>query len=122
MADLWAEWNDDFQASATGDLLLADDDDMARQRITRRILTAVNGYIFHLEYGAGLPQRIGAPARQTQILAIVRSQIALETSVRQNPAPTVDVTVDANNPGLFTVKIQYVSAKTGTTISFSVSQ
>lgn len=122
MADLWAEWNDDLQVSATGDLLLADDDDMARQRITRRILTAVKGYIFHLEYGAGLPQRIGAPARQNQILAIVRSQIALETSVRQNPPPSVDVTVDTNNLGLFTVLIQYVSAKTGATISFSVSQ
>lgn len=122
MADLWAEWNDDLQVSPTGDLLLADGDDMARQRITRRILTAVNGYIFHLEYGAGLPQRIGAPARQNQILAIVRSQIALETSVRQNPPPSVDVTVDANNPGLFSVLIQYVSAKTGTTVSFSVSQ
>lgn len=122
MADLWAEWNDDLQVSPTGDLLLADGDDMARQRITRRILTAVNGYIFHLEYGAGLPQRIGAPARQNQILAIVRSQIALETSVRQNPPPSVEVTVDANNPGLFSVLIQYVSAKTGTTVSFSVSQ
>ena len=70
MADVWCEWNDDFQVSASGGLLLADGDDLARQRIVRRLCTAVLGYVWHPEYGAGLPQRIGQPGVVATIKAI----------------------------------------------------
>jgi len=59
MADLWLEWGDDFQVDATGDLLIADGDDEVRQRLERRLFTAVQGYVWHPDYGAGLPQKIG---------------------------------------------------------------
>lgn len=123
MADLSLEWNGDFEVSATGGLVLADGDDLARQRIVRRLLTAVQGYIWHPEYGAGLPQRIGRTAKALMLQSIVRSQIHMEASVAPMPAPRVVVTdVPDGNPGLFVVAITYTEAATKVqkTLSFTV--
>ena len=119
MADAWLEWNSDFQVSASGGLLLATGDDLARQRIIRRLCTAVQGYVWHPDYGAGLPQRIGGPGVVTTIQAIVSAQIALESAVARNPAPVVTVTQDANNRGAFTVSINYTSAANGEPVTLS---
>ena len=124
MADAFLEWNGDFQISPTGGLLLANGDDFARQRIERRLFTAVQGYIFDLGYGAGLPQKIGAPATVSALTALVRSQIALESSVAVSPAPTVSVAADAQSQGLFYVTVNYFAAATGepVTLKFSSQQ
>lgn len=121
MADASVEWNDDFQVTAAGGLLLADGDDLARQRILRRLFTAVQGYLWHLSYGAGLPQRIGRPARVEAISSIVRSQIALEKAVAPNPPPVIRIEQDANQRGLFNISISYTFAANGlpTTLTFS---
>lgn len=121
MADAWLEWNGDFQVSAGGGLLLADGDDLARQRILRRLLTATKGYVWQPEYGAGLPQRVGRPARAETISSIVRSQIALEAAVSPDPPPTIKVAQDANQPGLFTISISYTDAATGEPVNLSFS-
>lgn len=123
MPDVSLEWNGDFEVSATGGLVLVDGDDLARQRIVRRLLTQVQGYIWHPEYGAGLPQRIGRVARALMIQSIVRSQIALEASVAPVPHPRVTVTdASGGNPGLFVITIQYTDAqsKVQKTLSFTV--
>jgi len=117
--DAWLEWNGDFQVSASGGLLLADGDDWTNQRIIRRLCTAVNGYVWHQDYGAGLLQRIGRPARAGAIQALVRAQIALEGSVAPTPAPQVTVVEDPNTLGLFTITIQYVSNATGEPVTLS---
>lgn len=121
MADAALEWNDDFQITAAGGLMLADGDDLARQRILRRLFTSVQGYLWHLSYGAGLPQRIGRPARAETISSIVRSQIALEKAVAPNPPPVIKVTQDANQRGLFNISIAYTFAANGlpTVLTFS---
>jgi phage baseplate assembly protein W len=119
MADAWCEWNTDFQVSASGGLLLADGDDLARQRIVRRLCTAVQGYVWHPEYGAGLPQRIGRPGVVSTIKAIVVAQMTLEAAVAHNPPPVVAVTQDANNRGAFVIAINYVSAANGEPITLS---
>ena len=119
MADVFLEWNDDFQVSASGGLLLADGDDLARQRIVRRLCTAVQGYVWHPEYGAGLPQRIGRPGVATTIQAIVSAQMMLEAAVAQTPRPVVIVTQDANTLGAFIVSISYTSAATGEPVTLS---
>lgn len=121
MPDLSLEWRSDLQVSATGDLMLSDGPDMARQRIVRRVMTAVKSYIFHLDYGAGAPQQIGDPFRLTRIQAAVRSQMMLEQAVAQTPAPVVTAVADASNPGAVVVGISYTEALTGNTISFSFS-
>lgn len=121
MADLWLEWNGDFQVSATGGLRLAYGPDLARQRIVRRLMTAVHGYIFDLSYGAGLPQRIGRPARTSTIQSIVASQIALEAAVAPNPAPQILVNESDANPGAFIITINYTDALGGDPISLTFS-
>lgn len=119
MPDLWLEWNGDFVVSPTGGLALATGPDFARQRIIRRLLTAMRGYVWHPEYGAGLPQKVGAPVSLPGLKALVRSQIALESSVAPTPQPQIDVAVNADSPGLYTITIQYTDAASGEPVTLS---
>src|SRR5674476_385449 len=103
MADLSLEWNDDFVPDATGDLLIVDGDDEVRQRLERRLFTAVKGYIWHPSYGAGLPQKIGSVLSASEIRSIVASQLAMEASVAPNPPAQLSVSASPNQPDLVTI-------------------
>lgn len=92
MADLHQQWGSDFVLSSTGDLLLADGAEAGRQRVLRRLLTNQGDWIWHLDYGAGLPSQIGQTTQAATIEAIVRRQMLLEPAVSQDPGPTVRVT------------------------------
>lgn len=119
MADVSLEWGDDFQIDSTGDLLVVDGDDEVRQRLERRLFTAVNGYIWHPSYGAGLPQKIGSVLSVSEIKAICASQLALEASVA--PSPPAQLTVAEQPGGVVTISIQYWDAVTGTSVSFQIT-
>jgi phage baseplate assembly protein W len=119
MSDLFLEWGEDFVAAANGDLLLVSGSDETRQAISRRLFTAVQGYVFHPDYGAGLPQKIGSTASTNALTALVRSQTALESAVDQSQPVTVDVTADANQLGLYTITISYTEAVTGAPVELS---
>ena len=119
MSDLYLEWGGDFVASANGDLLLASGSDEARQAISRRLFTAVQGYVFHPDYGAGLPQKIGGPANTNALAALVRSQIALESAVDQSKPVDIGVHADKNQLGLYTITISYTEAVTGAPVELS---
>lgn len=124
MPDAWLEWNGDFAVDARGGLLLADGDDLARQRLERRLLTAVQGYIWNKAYGAGLPQRIGTTfgsASATALQAIVMSQVAMESAVAPSPPPQVSVTQAAGVPGMVSIDVSYTDAATGAGISFTIT-
>ena len=121
MPDVWLEWNGDFVVSATGGLLLASGDDFARQRVMRRLFTAIRGYDWDQNYGAGLPQKIGRPGNVPALLALVRSQINLESSISPDPPPTISVVEDKNNLGLFTITINYVAAANGEPVTLTFS-
>jgi hypothetical protein len=121
MTDVSLEWGGDFIVSASGGLLLADRDDLARQRIERRLFTAVRGYVWHQDYGVGLPQKIGRTVNVNTLTALVRSQIALEAAVAPSPIPQISVVEDANNVGLYTISISYTDAANGSAVSFSIS-
>jgi plasmid stabilization system protein ParE len=121
MADLSLEWTDDFEADATGDLLVVDGDVEVRQRLERRLFTAVRGYVWHPEYGAGLPQKIGSVLSVAQIKSIVSSQLALEASVATNPPAQLTVTADPNDLGNVGIAIKYWDAVTGETVSFTIT-
>ena len=108
--DCWLDWNDDFVADASGDLLMASGVDLANQSIVRRVMTAVQGYVFHPEYGAGLPQKIGGVYQPSTIKAIVQSQVALDANVDQSKAVVVDVA--ALDGGVNVVTISYTAAST----------
>ena len=119
MTDYWLNWQDDFRVSPQGGLMLVDGDDEVRQRLMRRLFTAVEGYIWHPEYGAGLPQKIGDPWQPTQIEAICRDQVSQEASVAANPPPRVGVAEII--PGMISIDIQYTSAQTGAAVQFNIT-
>jgi phage baseplate assembly protein W len=121
MADVSLEWMDDFQTDASGDLLVVDGDDEVRQRLERRLFTAVQGYVWHPDYGAGLPQKIGDPWTVSGITAVVSRQLALEASVARSPPPRLTVAAAPNNQGLISIGIQYFDAETGESVSFAIT-
>jgi hypothetical protein len=119
MADVGLEWNQDWEADATGDLLIVDGPVEVRQRLERRLFTAVHGYVWHPKYGAGLPQKIGSVFSATQIQAICRTQLNFEASVAVSPPAQITVTEFPG--GLVTILIQYVDAQTGVSVSFTIT-
>lgn len=121
MTDVSLEWGDDFQPDASGDLMVVDGDDEVRQRLERRLFTAVQGYVWHPDYGAGLPQKIGSVLSVAEIRSIVASQLALEASVAPSPPAQLTVSASPNNPSLVTIGIVYWDAKTGVSVSFTIS-
>lgn len=118
MADIACPWKGDFDLTPDGDLAMADGGDMVEQAIVRRLMTAVNGYVWHPEYGAGLPQRIGRVAQARNIRSLVLAQIRLEATVSALPLPTVAVTTPS--AGLFAIAIAYTSAVTGKSVEISL--
>jgi len=121
LPDLDVPWNGDLGLDATGDLAMVDGIDLDNQHIERRLLTSVNGYLFHGEYGAGLPQRIGLTALERGIKAIVRQQIYLEATVARIPAPVITVQFKADAAGLCSIRIDYTNAVSNTTASIALA-
>jgi len=120
MADASLEWNDDLIVDATGDILLVEGSDETRQSIVRRLFTSVGAYIWAPEYGAGLIDRIGRPARSSVIQSIVRAQMNLEATVARVPVPSVIVKENTANSGLFEIAIRYTDAVTGAPVAISL--
>lgn len=108
-------------ADATGDLYVVDGDDEVRQRLERRLFTAAQGYVWHPSYGAGLPQKIGTLFSVQQIKSIVAAQLVLEASVAPNPPAQITVAASPNNPSNIGIGIVYWDAKTGTSVSFTIT-
>lgn len=121
MTDLALEWHDDFQVDSTGDLATVDGDDEVRQRLERRLFTAVKGYVWHPDYGAGLPQDIGKPISITAVKSIVARQLALEATVAPFPPVQLTVTALSNNLSAVHIGIKYWDKQTGATVSFEIT-
>lgn len=99
----------DLAVSATGDLLAADGTLAGQQRVLRRLVTNAGEYVFHPDYGAGLPERVGSLLNVDELRALVRAQLALEACVARSPEPQIDVQAIA---GGVAVRIQYSDAET----------
>jgi phage baseplate assembly protein W len=121
MPDLNHQYGSDIVAGPAGDLGTVDGSLLGQQRVLRRLLTNPGDYIWQLDYGAGLAQFIGQPARVAQIKAVIRSQIFRESAVARTPEPVVDVNFDGS--GTLFVDLRYVDATNGQTqlLSFSAS-
>lgn len=117
--DVSLEWHSDFELDATGDLLVVDGDDEVRQRLERRLFTAEKGYVWHPDYGAGLPQKIGSTLSAEHVKAICMAQLNLETSVAPNPPAQLGVS--KTDGGRVSIDIQYWSARTGASVSFTIT-
>lgn len=121
MNDLYQFFGNDLNPSATGDLLAVSGATRGQQRILRRLLTNPGDYIWHPDYGAGLPRYVGSVIDVRQMNALIRGQVLLEDSVAKTPEPVIDV---QPIQGGMTVSIQYTDAETGTpqSLSFDVSK
>lgn len=120
MNDIYQVYSTDLQLSATGDLLLADAPMTTQQRLLRRLLTnpAVdNGdgsyipadYLYHHDYGAGIPKYIGQLEHLPVIQGHMQDQVLLEASVAPQPAPVVALSEITDG---LTATIQYTEAET----------
>lgn len=112
MADAAHIYGSDLSVGPTGDIAMVTRSEQVRQRLIRRLETSPSDYIWHLDFGAGLPQFVGQPAQADAIAALIRNQLALEADVVQSPEPNVSVT-DYHN-GVVYVTIRYAEVSTGT--------
>lgn len=90
--DINHNFGGDIQPSSNGDLGTVSGSQRSKQRVLRRLLTAINGYVWHTDYGAGIPSYIGQPLNESlfdKINSLIKSQISLEQSVAQNPPPVI---------------------------------
>lgn len=113
MPDLYHYWGDDLQVSPAGDLATVDGTTLGEQRVLRRLLTNPGDYVFHPDYGAGLPAKIGTVQDTASLVALIRSQMFQEAVVAATPAPVISVTPIAGSLGAVSISIQYADATTG---------
>lgn len=115
-------FGEDLQVSASGGLAVIDGLDLETQRLIRRLMTAPVGYIWHPEFGAGLPQQVGSVPHEMVIRSIIASQIYLEAGVAKQPAP--QITIAQSGVDSWTVKIVYVESISGkqNVLSFDINQ
>jgi phage baseplate assembly protein W len=118
MSDLHHDVGSDLIIGATGDLDLVSDDEAARERVLRRLLTTRGAYIWQLDYGGGLPGLVGSVVNTGLIQSMVRQQMLLEPAVARQPLPAVAVT--AQPGGTVSLTIDYASAATGATQRSSI--
>lgn len=133
MSDLDHYFGNDLVQSATGDLLKVDSTKQGQQRVLRRLLSnpalkdangnvIVSGdYIFHPEFGAGLPRMVGDTVDIPKIKGVIRGQLLLESVVSQNPEPVVNVQEITDGVSVY---IQYNDKLTKKTavLSFDVNR
>lgn len=90
--DISHNFGQDLSFSATGDLMPVSGSARGQQRILRRLFTNTPNYIWHANYGAGLPNAVGQALTNDffdQIKSLITSQIFLEQSVAQSPQPKI---------------------------------
>jgi hypothetical protein len=121
MYDIYHEWGGDLRVGSGGDLALASGAELVTQRVCRRLLTNPNDYLWNLDYGGGLAQFVGQPARPADIEAVIANQLSLETAVPATPSPQVTTAVaDAAN-GYVVARITYADRTSGQSVTFDVS-
>lgn len=110
----------DLSLSSSGDAALSTGLTRSQERILRRLMTNPGEYLFHPEYGAGLPRFIGQPLTVAKVRGVIRSQLLLEDSVAHTPEP--QITVVAIQEGL-AVSIRYTDANSNApaALSFNVT-
>lgn len=138
MADVYHLWGSDLVAGpaqqvpagvsdAGGDLLTVGGESLSfdnfttktTQRLLRRLLTNPGEYIWQPGYGAGLSRFLGQPINVLALTAVVRSQIFLEASVSQTPAPVITLT--ARKDGTVLCYILYTDAESGKPVPLQFS-
>lgn len=109
-------WGSDISLTAAGRIALVDGTAKGEQRVLRRLLTNPGAYIWHPDYGAGLPRYVGQNLHFNELEAVIRQQLRLESVVARVPVPVIKLRRIVN--GVF-VAIMYVDAVTNTQANLS---
>ena len=121
--DIYHYFGSDIGVGIDGDLSAVDTILESQQRVLRRLLTNPGTYIWHVNYGAGLPQYIGVALNTEtfqKIKGLINAQMRLEQSVSNSPSPVI--TLQTISEGLY-CSIKYTVANTGETVlSFTVTK
>jgi phage baseplate assembly protein W len=116
MPDVAHTFGNDLQASANGDLLTSDSLQLSQEMVLRRLLTNPGDYIWHADYGAGLPAMVGKPIDVPTVTSIIQAQMNLEASVDRTQPQTIEVSAIPN--GMF-VNIKYIETDSQQTATLS---
>jgi hypothetical protein len=108
--DISATFGGDLELAPNGSLKLVDGLLRGQQRVIRRLMTILGEYIWHIDYGASVPRRVGDTLDTTLIESVIRSQIHLEAVVAPSPVPAI--TVEPIPSGVL-VRIAYADASSG---------
>ncbi|WP_438384079.1 phage tail protein [Asaia sp. BMEF1] len=92
MTDLYHYFGEDLQLDEEGALRSVDGALATRQNILRRLCTNPKAYLWHSEYGAGLPARVGTPIREVETQGLITAQLALEASIDHDQPVIVTLT------------------------------
>ncbi|NHN93625.1 phage tail protein [Acetobacter sicerae] len=112
MSVLSHTFGSDLDLDASGGLAVVDGATESQQSIMRRLFTNPGAYLWHLDYGAGLPQAIGRSITAAEIQGVVSAQMLEEDGVDQSQPVSTSVTGDAI--GNYDCTITYTDAVTGT--------
>ncbi|NHN93824.1 phage tail protein [Acetobacter sicerae] len=112
MAVLSHTFGSDLDLDASGSLAVVDGATESQQSIMRRLFTNPGAYLWHLDYGAGLPQAVGRSITAAEIQGVVSAQMLEEDGVDQSQPVSTSVTGDAI--GNYDCTITYTDAATGT--------
>ena len=105
LADISHVYGNDVTQTPSGDIATVITNPRTVQRVIRRLLTTPtvpgnSAYPWQTIYGCGLAAKIGSVGwSDSEIEALVRSQMLQEQSIAPTPQPTVDVEPFANGNG-----------------------
>lgn len=123
MGDVDHQWGSDLSLSSTGDIAVVTGVTLSQERVLRRLMTTPLDYIWQPAYGAGLAGFVGVAANELQVQSVIRGQMFKESSVSQNPQPTIGVTISPGGAASSVyVEVLYAGSYSGQThiLEFSV--
>ena len=94
--DSFQIFGEDLKFSENNDVLKVFHPEEGTQRLLRRLLTPKGSYIWHPDYGSGLPAYIGETITEElleKLNADIKAQIFQESFVAKNPQPTINIEV-----------------------------
>ena len=119
MIALACDWQSDLSVGPTGDIAVLPVETEVQQRIVRRLLTSPGGYIWHIDYGAGLGNYVGQPYSKTLIEGTVLNQLQNEVLVETSPSPSVRISQpisESFSGTVVTIQYQIVGAPSGNSV------
>ncbi|RUT27440.1 phage tail protein [Asaia sp. W19] len=91
-----------------------------RQNILRRLCTNPGAYLWHIDYGAGLPSRVGQPVREDATKGLIARQLALEAGIDQKSP--ISVTLVPSGMSTYACTIAYSEQGEDTEQVFTFNQ